>query len=207
MNEKTNRLLQQSANLHERVNLHIERLTPMGITAAKNDELQGIRLDLRDKLRLQEEKLNARKAKTRLQNEKIHQLGNAIRRVRGFARVAFMDNPGVLAEFHIGERVPITVNGIMTDAEHMKARAVNYMAALAAGGMIQADVDAVGTAQAGVEAADVDQEYAKQEAKSATAAYKTAEKELKKRMQEIQRTAEVCFANEPLLLREFRDLD
>ena len=204
---KVDQLVQEANVLHGKALKYATELAGVGVTSEEITSLVTAREELFSKDTQQREKINDKREKTTLQNNAVKIAGVTIRKVRDIAKLVYRNDPTVRAEFHIGNRLASTVSGMLTELAYLKELATRRLTDLQTRGLAQADIDALDAHKAAIEEADRVQEMAKREKVSATLTRDDSLKALKDVMFNIRKSAKICFAGNPAVLQEFREID
>jgi len=204
---KIDQQVQEANVLHGKALKYAAELTAVGVTAEEIASLETARDDLITKDTQQREKANDLREKTTLQNNAIKNARVVIRKIRDVAKLVYRSDDTARSGFHIGNRMPSSVSEMLTELAYLKKLATRRISDLQTRGLSQADIDALDTHKAAIEEADQVQEMAKREKVSATQIRDESLRALKDIMFNIRKSAKICFADNPTVLQEFRQID
>ena len=198
----------QEANvLHAKALKYQAQLTSFGVSAEELASLITARDILVSKDTTQKELTNTAKAKTIEQNAALKAVGATLKKIKEIAKIVYDENKEILEEFHIGSRPIRSVKKAITELAYMKELCTRRKDDLTARGMTEDDLTTLDAHITNLTTIDNDQEMAKRNKVTATSERSAANKELKKIIKRIRKSAEVCFADNTDILHEFKRLD
>ncbi|MCL5034425.1 MAG: hypothetical protein M1395_04915 [Bacteroidetes bacterium] len=141
------------------------------------------------------------------QNELIKKGDSLVVRTREAAKGAYgEDDRAKMNEFHVGNKIPVTVKGLISELRYTGNVASSHKTDLANHGIKDEQIGQLtGTADE-LSSVDSEQEAAKKKQKAATKERDTAMKALQKTIRKIQHTAKSVFADQPSVLIEFESI-
>ncbi|MBU0713274.1 hypothetical protein KJ762_13135 [bacterium] len=203
---QVNAMVQDANVLLNVVQKYAVQLAEFGVTPEEISAMQALVPVLIDADAAHKEQGNKLREKTGAQNALIKTAESAIRKIRNAANVVYLNDPGILKDFHIGINIPHSVAGLVTELNYIHEVAVRRLAELATRGIKEADLTVLTEISPRLQAIDSEQETIKREKVSAMAARDGALKELRRTVAKFRKIAKLCFSGSPEILNEFKKL-
>jgi hypothetical protein len=185
---------------------HQAELAEYGVTAEEVQSLETAIGNLESKDAAHEEARNTETDKTKAQDAQIVLALKQIKKIQDLAKGAFGRTSPVLKQFHVGVKQSKSVSSVLNELVYFKEVATRYQGDLVARGFKDADLTALDTLHTALAAADSDQENAKRLQTAAMSERTAAAQELKMLAYRIRKSADVCFADNPAVLSEFKSI-
>ncbi len=206
MAEDINLLVQDGFVLLAATKTHQAELAEYRVTAEEVQSLETSIGNLESKDAAHKEARNTETDKTKVQNAQIVLAQKQIRKIQDIAKGAFGRTSPVLKQFHISKKPSKSVSNVLNELVYFKEVATRYQGDLATRGLKDDDLTALDTLHIALAAADSDQENAKRLQTAAMAERTGAASELKALAYRIRKSADVCFADNPAVLNEFKSI-
>jgi len=195
--------LQDALNLEPVANKYQAQLNAAGIKVEFMVQLRTEIETLQAKDVRQKEAVAGKETATRAQNEKMRLCRACQKKVINIAKNAYVDNRERLKEFHVGNAYIQGVAQMLTELAYLKSAVTTHQDELASWGADAALITEIEVCIADLTAADNTQENAKNLQNVATVERDRASKILKNSKNRIRRAAQIVFADNPDVRKEF----
>lgn len=197
MDSTINYTILDANNLTKTVDNQMQLLKENGFSEETNANLKAALQNLELKEAAQSTAVKESQKKTAEQDQVVTGVYALIKRVRNAVRSAYEDNQAMIAQFKANEQIPNSVKNISSLCKYLHPLVVKENALLLKNGLMQNDIDELGTASGRILAADSEQESAKKLQQAATVIRNDAAKEVSKHMKKIRNFIKARFDKRP----------
>ena len=184
-------------NLSKTVDGKLVLLKEDGFSDETNTNLKTALADLEAKETAQNTAAKKAQNKTAEQDKIITGVYSLVKRTRNSVRSAYEDDQAMLSQFRVNEPIPNSVKNLRSLCEYLNPLVIKESAVLLKNGLMQNDIDELGTASSRILAVDSEQEQAKKLQQSATILRNNAAKELTKQIKKVRTFVKARFEKRP----------
>ena len=203
MSKVVDRKIQDAQNLEPVANKYQSQIATAGISTEYMTEYHTKLEDAIAKDVAQKESMENKKSATRLQDSVLKRCYAALKKVLNIAKSAYVDDRDRLKEFHIGGKLVRGVGATLAELAYMKNAVTDHMDELGQWGANEALLTEIDTCIRELTDADNSQENAKNLQVVATNERDRAVDMLEKAKYRIRKAAEIVFADNADMLKEF----
>lgn len=197
MDTQINATIQDGNNLTKTVDNQLTLLKQNGFDEGTNTNLKAAIADLIVKETAQSNATKTALNKTTEQDHIVSGVYEVIKKTRIAVRNAYEDDQIKLTLFKMDESIPSSVKSLRSVCKYLYPLVVQESAVLLKNGLIQAEIDELGTASDRILNADTEQEQAKKLQISSTIIRNDAAKEVKKYIKKIRNFVKARFDKQP----------